>query len=226
MAGQEAHAFTARTRVQSEDFVRAELTAVQLLSSVLKVGLQRQYDGQLRSHGNALQDERRDHVGQEEDKMRKELQHALTQESSVCQDQLQQALRHHACQEECADAAAHHEVEQRRQLMTQQAEAMKHCESQPQQYVTQQHEEWTHKQRAQFQQFDGVIRDKDKGIQSLRQELANNRERRLQELDQALQDAERRAQQSTPVLWWYQHGDACEPRLHQLQHNVYLAWAW
>ena len=29
MAGQEAHAFIARTRSQSEDFVRAELTAVQ-----------------------------------------------------------------------------------------------------------------------------------------------------------------------------------------------------
>ena len=53
--------------------------------------LQRQYDGQLRSHANALQDERREHAGQEEDKMRKELQHALTQESNMCQEQLQQA---------------------------------------------------------------------------------------------------------------------------------------
>ena len=92
----EAHAFIARTRAQSEDFVRAELTAVQRFED----SLQRQYDGQLRSRVNALQDECRDHVGQEEDKMRKELQHALTQESSVCQDHLQQALRHHACQEE------------------------------------------------------------------------------------------------------------------------------
>ena len=30
MAGQEAHAFVARTRSQSEDFARAELTAVQI----------------------------------------------------------------------------------------------------------------------------------------------------------------------------------------------------
>ena len=78
MAGQEAHAFIARTRAQSEDFVRAELTAAQRFED----SLQRQYDGQLRSHVNALQDECREHVGQEEDKMRKELQHALTQESS------------------------------------------------------------------------------------------------------------------------------------------------
>ena len=86
-------------------------------------------------------------------------------------------------------------MEQVRQLISQQAEAMKRFESQSQQYVTQQHEEWARKHHAQFQQFDGVIRDKDEVIQSVKQELANNRERHLQELDQALQDAERRAQQ-------------------------------
>ena len=132
--------------------------------------------------------------------MRKELQHALTQDSSVCHDHLQQALRQQVCQEEYADAAAHQEMEQLKQLISQQAEAMKRFESQSQQYVTQQREEWRHKHRTQFQQFDGAIRDKDEVIQSLRQELANNQERRLQELDQPLQDAERRAQQSTPVF--------------------------
>ena len=66
--------------------------------------------------------------------------------------------------------------------------------------MTQQHDEWTQKQHTQFQKFDGVLRDKDEVIQSLRQELANNQERHLQELDQALQDAERRAQQPTPVF--------------------------
>ena len=167
MAGQEAHAFVARTCAQSEDFARAELSAVQRFEE----SLQHQYDGQLRSHVDALQDECRDHVGQEEDKsdkMLKALQRALTQESSMCHDQLEQALRHHTCQEESADA-------QLRQLIAQQAEAMKRFESQSQQYVTQQHEEWTHKQRAQFQQFDGVIRDKDEEIQSMRRELATTR---------------------------------------------------
>ena len=65
MAGQEAHAFIARTRAQSEDFARAELTSVQRFED----SLQRQYDSQLRSHVNALQDKCREHVGQEEDKM-------------------------------------------------------------------------------------------------------------------------------------------------------------
>ena len=157
MAGQEAYAFIARTRAQSEDFVRAELTAVRRFED----SPQWQYDSQLKSHVHALQDECREHVGQEEDEMQKELQHALTQESSVCHDQLQQTLRHHACQEEYADAAAHQEVEQLTQLISQQAEAMKRFESQSQQYVTQQQEEWTRKHRTQFQQFDGVIRDKD-----------------------------------------------------------------
>ena len=58
MAGQEAHAFIARTRAQSEDFVCAEFTSVQRFEN----SLQRQYDGQLRSHVNALQDECRDHA--------------------------------------------------------------------------------------------------------------------------------------------------------------------
>ena len=143
MASQEAHAFITRTRAQSEDFVRAEFTAVQRFED----SLQCQYDGHLRSHVKTLkilQDECRDHVGQEEDKMRKGAQHALTQESSVCQDQLQQALRHHACQEEYADTAAHQEMEQLRQLTAQQAEATKRFESQSQQYVAQQRDEWTH----------------------------------------------------------------------------------
>ena len=132
--------------------------------------------------------------------MRTELQHVLTQESSMRHDQLQHALRHQVSQEEYADAAAHQEMEQLKQLISQQAEAMKRFESQSQQYVTQQHDEWTQKQHAQFQTFDGAIRDKDELIQSLRQELTNNKERHLQELDQALQDAQRRAQQATPVF--------------------------
>ena len=128
MAGQEAHAFIARTRSQSEDFVRAELTAVQRFET----SLQRQYDGQLKFHVNALQDKRREHVGQEEDKMRKEFQHALNQESSACHDELQQTLRHHVSQEEYADAAAHQEMVQLKQLTSQQAETMKRFESQSQ----------------------------------------------------------------------------------------------
>ena len=90
--------------------------------------------------------------------MRKKLQHALTQESGVRHDRLQQALRHQVCQEEYADAAAHQELEQLKQLISQQAEATKRFESRSQQYVTQQHEEWHHTHRPQFQ---GVVRDKD-----------------------------------------------------------------
>ena len=136
MAGQEAHAFIARTRSESEDFARAELTAVQRFEN----NLQRQYDGQLRSHVNALQDECREHVGQE-DKMRKELQHALTQEPSICHDQLQQALRQQLCQEEYADAESSREMNQLKQLIAQQSEAMQRFESHSQQLVSQQQEE-------------------------------------------------------------------------------------
>ena len=98
--------------------------------------------------------------------MRNELQHALTQESSICHDQLQQALRHQACQEEYADAESHRETNQLRQLIADQAEAMKRFESQLQQFVSQQHEKHACKQHAQFQKFDGVVRDKDEATQS------------------------------------------------------------
>ena len=59
---------------------------------------------------------------------------------------------------------------------------MKRFESHSQQFVSQQQEAYAHKQHTQFQKFDGGIRDKDEVIQSLRQELANNQERHLQNL--------------------------------------------
>ena len=49
-------------------------------------------------------------------------------------------------------------------------------------------EEYAHKQHTQFLQFDSALKDKDTVTQSLRQELANNKENSLQELEQALQD--------------------------------------
>ena len=109
----------------------AELTAVQRFED----SLQRQYDGQVRSHVNALQDECREHVGQEADKMRKALQHALTRESSICHDQ-QQALRQQVCQEQYADAESTREMNQLRQLMAAQAEAMQRFEAHSQQFVS------------------------------------------------------------------------------------------
>ena len=83
MAGQEAHAFVARARSESEDFVRTELGDIERFED----RVQRQYDGELRKHVHALQDERREHVGQEESKLRNELTHALTHDSQVCKDQ-------------------------------------------------------------------------------------------------------------------------------------------
>ena len=80
MAGQEAHAFVVRTRSESEDFVRAELGAIERFED----RMQRQYSGELQKHVHVLQDECREHVGQEESKLRNELTHALTHESQVC----------------------------------------------------------------------------------------------------------------------------------------------
>ena len=117
MAGQEAHAFIARTHAQSEDFVRAELAAVQRFED----SLQRQY--------------------------------------------MQQALRQQIGQEEYADAESTKEMNQLRHLIAEQAEAMQRFEFHSQLFVSQQQEEYAHKQYAQFQQFDGALRDKDEVIQ-------------------------------------------------------------
>ena len=72
--------------------------------------------------------------------MRKALQHALIQESGICHDQLQQALRHQVCQEEDTDAESNREVNQLQYVMAEQAETMKQFESQSQQFVSQQQE--------------------------------------------------------------------------------------
>ena len=70
-------------------------------------------------------------------------------------------------------------MNQLRHLIGEQAEAIKQFESHSQQFVSQQQEESAHKQHAQFQEFGSVLRDKDPRIQSLKQELANNKEHHL-----------------------------------------------
>ena len=127
-----------QTMLKSEDFVRAELTAAQRFED----SLQRQYDGQLRSHVHALQDECLDRVGQEEDKLRKELQQALTQESSICRDQLHQTLRHQVCQEEHADAISTRKINQLRQMVSEQEDALMRLNAHSQHLVSQQQEEY------------------------------------------------------------------------------------
>ena len=105
-------------------------------------------------------------------------------------DHLQQALRQQVCQEEHADADSTRKMTQLHQLIEEQAEAMKRYEAHSQHLVSQQQEEYAHKQHAQFQQFDSALKDKDVVIQSLKQELAHNKEHYLRELSQAIQDAE------------------------------------
>ena len=49
MAGQEAHAFVARIRSESQDFVRTELGAIERFED----RMQRQYNGELQQHVHA-----------------------------------------------------------------------------------------------------------------------------------------------------------------------------
>ena len=170
MVCQKVHAFITKTCSQSEDFVRAELMAVQRLAE----SLQRQYVGHLRSHVHALQDECRDHVGQEEDKLRKELQKALTQKSNMCRDQLHQTLRHQTWQEDYADEVSHREIAQLCHLVIEQEDAMVRLEATSKRAFSHQYEEYAQKRQALLQEFDGAIKDKDDTVHALKQELANS----------------------------------------------------
>ena len=181
MVGQEAHAFIARTRSQSEDFARAELTTVQRFED----SLQRSYDGHLRSHVHVLQGECRSRP--------------RLRNPTCIDDQLQQTLRHQLWEEEHADAESTREMDQLRRLISEQSDAMLRVEAHSQHRISQQQEEHARKQQTQFQQFDSARKDKDLMVQRLTQELANQKEHFLEELEQALQDSERRSQVVHPV---------------------------
>ena len=61
MAGSEAQTFIQRTRSRFEDFVRCEMIAIERF----EFRLQREYECRIHDHALTLQDECRDHVGNE-----------------------------------------------------------------------------------------------------------------------------------------------------------------
>ena len=63
-----------------------------------------------------------------------------------------------------------------------------------------QSQEYAHKQKTLFQEFDGAIKDKDATVQALQQELANHKEHAHVELEQARRDMERVANVRRPVI--------------------------
>ena len=187
MAGQEAHAFVVRTRSESEDFVRAELGAIERFED----RLQRQYNGELQQHVHVLQDECREHVGQEEFKLRSELTNALTHESQVCKDQ---------------EVLSHQEVAQLRGLVAVQQEELrsihhdcaelqrKSAQTKAELRLTSAHEE-----HALYQHFDDKIKEKDVQVHALQHELSRLQEKQRIQLEADCFEAERLAA-STPVF--------------------------
>ena len=187
MAGQEAHAFVARTRSESEDFVRAELGAIERFED----RVQRQYSGELQQHVHALQDQCREHVGHEESKLRKELTNALTHESQVCRD---------------SEVLSHEEVAQLRGLVAAQQEELRSihgdcAELQRRSASTEAelHRRSTHEEHALYQRFDDAIKEKDAQVHALQHELSRLQEKQRIQLEAECFEAERRAA-STPVF--------------------------
>ena len=85
MAGSESQAFIRCTRSQSDDFIRCEMFAIERFQR-----LQKRYEGRMRDEVLTLQDECKDHVGDEEIKLRAELHNSLQHESTVFQTSAQQ----------------------------------------------------------------------------------------------------------------------------------------
>ena len=165
MAGQEAHAFVVRTRSESEDFVRAELGAIERFEDCM----QRQYSGELQKHVHVLQDECREHVGQEESKLRNELTHALTHESQVCKDH---------------EVLSHQEVAQLRGLVAAQQEELRSihqdCADLQRKSATTEAElqrKNAHEEHALYQHFDNTIKEKDAQVHALQHELSRLQEK-------------------------------------------------
>ena len=187
MAGQEAHAFVVRTRSESEDFVRAELGAIERFED----RMQRQYSGELQKHVHVLQDECREHVGQEESKLRNELTNALTHESQVCRDH---------------EVLSHHEVAQLRGLVAAQQEELRSihqdCADLQRKSATTEAElqrKSAHEEHALYQHFDNAIKEKDAQVHALQHELSRLQEKQRIQLEADCFEAERRAA-STPVF--------------------------
>ena len=187
MAGQEAHAFVARTRSEFEDFVRAELGAIERFEDRLP----RQYTGELQQHVHVLQDECREHVGQDEFKLRNELTNALTHESQVCKDQ---------------EVLSHQEVAQLRSLVAAQQEELRSihldcAELQRKSAMTEAElqRRSAHEEHALYQHFADAIKEKDVQVHALQHELSRLQEKQRIQLEADCSEAEHLAA-SMPVF--------------------------
>ena len=178
MAGQEAQAFVARAQSESQDFVRTELGAIERFED----RMQRQYDGELQKHVHALQDECREHVGQEESKLRNELTNVLTHESQVCKDH---------------EVLSRQEVVQLRGLVAVQQEELRSihqdCADLQRKSATAEAElqrKRAHEEHALYQHYDNAIKEKDAQVHALQHEISRMQEKQRIQLDAERFEAE------------------------------------
>ena len=132
----------------------------------------------------------REHVGQEESKLRKELTNALTHESQVCRD---------------SEVLSHQEVAQLRGLVAAQQEELRsinsNCADLQRRSASTEAElqrRSTHEEHALYQRFDDAIKEKDAQVHALQHELTRLQEKQRIQLEAECFEAERRAA-STPV---------------------------
>ena len=153
--------------------------------------MQRQYSGELQQHVHALQDECREHVGQEESKLRHELTNALTHESQVCRDH---------------EALSHQEVAQLRGLVAAQQEELRSvhqdCAELQRKSATTEAElqrKSAHEEHALYQHFDDAIREKDAQVHVLQLEAESFEAERIAASTPVFADGPSTVRFATPV---------------------------
>ena len=139
----------------------------------------------------SCRDECREHVGQEEFKLRNELTHALSHESQVCKDH---------------EVLSHQEVAQLRGLVAAQQEELRSihqdCADLQRKSATIEAElqrKNAHEEHALYQRFDNTIKEKDSQVHDLQHELSRLQETQRIQLEAEQFEAERIAA-STPVF--------------------------
>ena len=130
-----------------------------------------------------MQDECREHVGQEESKLRNELTNALTHESQVCKDQevlsrqeVAQLRGLVAVQQEELRSIHHDCAELQRKSATTEAELQRKS---------------AHEEHALYQHFDNAIKEKDAQVHALQHELSRMQEKQRIQLEAERFEAER-----------------------------------
>ena len=160
--------------------MRAELGAIERFED----RKQRQCSGELQTQVHALQDECREHVGQEESKLRNELTSALTHNQILSREEVAQLRGLVTAQQEELRSVHQDCADLQRKGATTETEFQRRS---------------AHEEHALYQLFDTAIKEKDAQVHALQRELSRLQDKQRVQLEAERFEAERHAA-SMPVF--------------------------